>query len=113
MAYFYVLLLTFLFSFGGIMIKSSGMMFSSFMISFLRFAIGVALLLIIDLVKYKRIRISFASGLILLGGAARSCRRPGRAASCLYRSGNWCRHLHHLPEDAPAPRYFCSANRFY
>ena len=72
MAYFYVLLLTFLFSFGGIMIKSSGMMFSSFMISFLRFAIGVTLLLIIDLVKYKRIRISFSSGLILLGGAAKA-----------------------------------------
>lgn len=72
MAYFYILLLTFLFSFGGIMIKTSGTAFSSFMISFLRFAIGVVLLLVIDLVRYRRIRITLVNRLIILGGVAKA-----------------------------------------
>jgi len=72
MAYLYIISLTILFSFGGILIKTSGIMFSPVMMSFLRFAIGVILLLIVQLVKYKRIRFSFADKFILIGGAAKA-----------------------------------------
>ena len=72
MAYVYIILLTILFSFGGILIKTSGIMFSPVMMSFLRFAIGVVLLLVIEVAKYRRIRISFVNRLILIGGAAKA-----------------------------------------
>ena len=72
MAYFYIILLTFLFSFGGILIKTSGLMFSPLMISFLRFAIGVVLLIIIELIRNKRVNLMLINRLILIGGAAKA-----------------------------------------
>ena len=71
-SYFYVILLAVLFSFGGIAIKTSGTGFSPFMLSFLRFAIGVVLLVLIELVRERRIRLHFADKLILLGGIGKA-----------------------------------------
>ena len=71
-SYFYVILLAVLFSFGGIAIKTSGTAFTPFMLSFLRFAIGVVLLVLIELVRERRIRLHFADKLILLGGIGKA-----------------------------------------
>ena len=72
MSYFYMILLTILFSFGGITIKTSGTAFTPFMLSFLRFAIGVLLLVIIALVREHRISLHFADKIILMGGIAKA-----------------------------------------
>ncbi|MBQ9643310.1 MAG: DMT family transporter [Lachnospiraceae bacterium] len=72
MSYFYMILLTILFSFGGITIKTSGTAFSPFMLSFLRFFIGVVLLVIIALVRERKIAFHFTNKIILLGGIAKA-----------------------------------------
>ena len=72
MSYFYMMLLTILFSFGGITIKTSGTAFSPFMLSFLRFFIGVVLLVIIALVRERKIAFHFTNKIILLGGIAKA-----------------------------------------
>lgn len=68
MGYLYLFLEVLLFSFGGIAIKVSGQLFTPFMLSFMRFALGVLLLLVISVARGKRIRLRIFERTILLGG---------------------------------------------
>ena len=86
MGYFYLILQAFIFSFGGLMIKAAGGMFSPFLISGLRFAIGVAILLIILKVRSGHFRLPMASRILLAGGV--------------------CKALHYLPENFGIMRGF-------
>ena len=51
MDYFYLILQTLLFSFGGITIKYSGNAFSPFMTSLLRFLLGMTILFVIQKIR--------------------------------------------------------------
>lgn len=54
MGYFYMFLISIIFSFGGVLVKTSSLMFNSYTISFLRFFIGaISLYLILKLNKKK------------------------------------------------------------
>ena len=77
MGYVYLLLQALIFSFGGILIKMTAPCFSPFALSFLRFALGVALLLAIQLVRGKKLRLTLANKLIVFGGAAKALHYLG------------------------------------
>lgn len=77
MGYVYLLLQALIFSFGGILIKITAASFSPFTVSFLRFALGVALLLMIQLVRDGRPKIALANKMIVFGGAAKALHYLG------------------------------------
>lgn len=66
-SYFYLILQTLLFSFGGMAIKLTGNFLSPFMTSLLRFVLGSLILLIIQFARHRKPRPAF-SLLIVLGG---------------------------------------------
>ena len=77
MSYFYLILQAVIFSFGGLMIKASGTMISPMLLSFLRFLIGVALLLLILKIRSGRIRLTLVGSWIILGGIAKAIHYVG------------------------------------
>lgn len=77
MAYLYLIIVTVLFSFGGMLIKVSGTMFSPYMVSFLRFAIGVVLLLIIQKKKTGKVAIKFTGGFLWFGAICKALHYLG------------------------------------
>ncbi len=66
-SYFYLILQTLLFSFGGMAIKLTGNFLSPFMTSLLRFVLGSLILLIIQFARHRKPQPAF-SLLIVLGG---------------------------------------------
>ena len=86
MGYFYLILQALIFSFGGLMIKSAGTMFSPFLTSCLRFTIGIAMLFLIQRIRTGRIRLTLTDRVILIGGV--------------------CKALHYLAENFGVMRGF-------
>ena len=86
MGYFYLILQALIFSFGGIMIKSVGTMFSPFLTSCLRFTIGIALLFLIQRFRTGKLRLTLTDRVILIGGV--------------------CKALHYLAENFGVMRGF-------
>ena len=86
MGYFYLILQALLFSFGGLMIKLVGTMFSPFLTSCLRFTIGIAMLFLIQRIRTGRIRLTLTDRVILIGGV--------------------CKALHYLAENFGVMRGF-------
>ena len=86
MGYFYLILQALIFSFGGLMIKSVGTMFSPFLTSCLRFTIGIAMLFLIQRIRTGRIRLTLTDRVILIGGV--------------------CKALHYLAENFGVMRGF-------
>ena len=72
MGYFYLILQTLIFSFGGLMIKAAGTMVTPFMLSALRFIIGVILLLLIQKIRTGKIRLVFTDKILIIGGVAKA-----------------------------------------
>ena len=77
MSYFYLVLQAFIFSFGGLLIKESSVMVSPMMLSFLRFAIGLALLFVLLKGKTGKVRLTFTGLFIILGGILKSVHYLG------------------------------------
>lgn len=77
MGYFYLFLQALIFSFGGILIKITAASFSPFMVSFLRFAVGVAVLMLLQLFRGRRLGLRLARGTIIFGGAAKALHYLG------------------------------------
>ena len=77
MGYFYLILQAFIFSFGGLLIKGAGTVCSSFLLSAMRFLIGILLLLVIQKVRTGRIHLTFASRLLLIGGICKALHYLG------------------------------------
>lgn len=73
MDYFYLILQTLLFSFGGITIKYSGNAFSPFMTSLLRFLLGMTILFVIQKIRRKPITLKLANKWIIFGGIMKAC----------------------------------------
>ena len=86
MGYFYLILQALIFSFGGLMIKSVGTMFSPFLTSCLRFTIGIAMLFLIQRIRTGRLRLTLTDRVILIGGV--------------------CKALHYLAENFGVMRGF-------
>ena len=68
MGYVYLLLQALIFSFGGILIKSTANAFSPFMVSFLRFALGVVCLLALQLIRGRKPHLTLANRVVVFGG---------------------------------------------
>ena len=77
MGYIYLLLQALIFSFGGILIKTTAHCFSSFMVSFLRFALGVLFLLAFQLIRGRKPNIRLANRIIVFGGIAKTLHYLG------------------------------------
>ena len=77
MGYGYLLLQALIFSFGGILIKTAAGTFSPFQVSFLRFAIGVVILLGLQLLREKRVHLTLGDRVIVFGGAAKALHYLG------------------------------------
>ena len=77
MGYVYLLLQALIFSFGGILIKTTAMSFSPFMVSFMRFVLGVAFLSLLQLVRGKRPHLTLANRLVVFGGIAKTLHYLG------------------------------------
>ena len=86
MGYFYLLLQAVIFSFGGLMIKAAGTMFSPFLISCLRFTIGISILLCLQRIRTKGNHLTLVKGLVIIGGI--------------------CKALHYLAENYGVMRGF-------
>ena len=83
MGYLLLTLQAFLFSFGGLLIKSSGTLFSPYMISSLRFAIGISLLLVYMKSRGTSLRLSLLSPVIALGGVCKAIHYIGENAGVM------------------------------
>lgn len=77
MGYVYLLLQALMFSFGGILIKITSASFSPFMVSFLRFALGVLLLMLLQRLRGGKMRIALANRVIVFGGIAKALHYLG------------------------------------
>ncbi len=77
MGYVYLLLQALIFSFGGILIKTSAASFSPFMVSFLRFVLGALILALLQLLRGGRIRFTLWNRTIILGGIAKTLHYVG------------------------------------
>ena len=77
MGYVCLFLQALIFSFGGILIKTASHSFSPFMVSFLRFATGVALLLILQVVRSGKPKLKLLNRIILFGGLAKALHYIG------------------------------------
>ena len=75
--YVFLILQAVIFSFGGLMIKSVGTMFSPFLTSCLRFTIGIAILLTIQKIRDGRIHLTFLRSVIILGGICKAVHYLG------------------------------------
>ena len=77
MGYVYLLLQALIFSFGGILIKTAARCFSPFMVSFLRFALGVLFLLALQIIRGRRPRLVLLNRVIVFGGIAKTLHYLG------------------------------------
>ena len=77
MGYVYLLLQALIFSFGGILIKTTSTSFSPFMVSFMRFVLGVAFLSLLQLLRGKKPRLTLANRVVVLGGIAKTLHYLG------------------------------------
>lgn len=77
MGYVYLLLQALIFSFGGILIKTTSASFSPFMVSFMRFVLGVAFLSLLQLVRGKKPHLTLANRVVVLGGIAKTLHYLG------------------------------------
>ena len=77
MGYVYLLLQALIFSFGGILIKTTATAFSPFMVSMLRFGLGVAILLALQIMRGKKSTIVLANRIIVFGGIAKALHYLG------------------------------------
>ena len=77
MGYVYLLLQALIFSFGGILIKTAAQCFSPFMVSFLRFALGVLFLLALQIIRGRRPRLVLLNRVIVFGGIAKTLHYLG------------------------------------
>ena len=77
MGYVYLILQAILFSFGGILIKLTGQMFSPFMTSFLRFVLGIMILRCLLLFKKGRTRWLSLNRIIIFGGLMKAMHYLG------------------------------------
>ena len=77
MGYVYLLLQALIFSFGGILIKTTSTSFSPFMVSFMRFVLGVAFLSLLQLVRGKKPHLTLANRLVVFGGIAKTLHYLG------------------------------------
>ena len=77
MGYVYLLLQALIFSFGGILIKSTANAFSPFMVSFLRFALGVVFLLALQLIRGRKPHLTLANRVVVFGGIAKTLHYLG------------------------------------
>lgn len=86
--YLELILVSFIFSFGGSMVKVGKEMCGSETISFLRFFLGAIFLMLVMVGKKKKIRVHFASRWILLGAAFKAlhyfCENYGLAKGFSY-----------------------------
>lgn len=72
MGYIYLILQALIFSFGGLMIKAAGTMITPFLLSALRFAIGVVLLLMIQKIRTGYIRLVLTDQILIIGGICKA-----------------------------------------
>ncbi len=72
MGYFYLILQALIFSFGGLMIKASGTMITPFLLSALRFVIGVFLLLVIQKIRTGHVRLILTDRILIIGGICKA-----------------------------------------
>jgi len=77
MGYVYLLLQALIFSFGGILIKTTASAFSPFMVSFLRFALGVLFLLALQLIRGKKPHLTLLNRVVVFGGIAKTLHYLG------------------------------------
>ncbi len=77
MGYVYLLLQALIFSFGGILIKTTATAFSPFMVSFLRFALGVLFLLLLQVFRGKKPHLTLANRVVVFGGIAKTLHYLG------------------------------------
>ena len=77
MGYVYLLLQALIFSFGGILIKTTAASFSPFMVSFLRFVLGVLFLLLLQVIRGKKPHLTLANRLVVFGGIAKTLHYLG------------------------------------
>ena len=77
MGYVYLLLQALIFSFGGILIKTAAPSFSPFMVSFLRFVLGVLFLLLLQRLRGKRPNLTLLNRVIVFGGIAKTLHYLG------------------------------------
>lgn len=77
MGYIYLLLQALIFSFGGILIKTATTCFSSFMVSFLRFALGVVCLLLLQVFRGRKPRLTLLNRVVVFGGVAKTLHYLG------------------------------------
>ena len=77
MGYVYLLLQALIFSFGGILIKTTATSFSPFMVSFMRFVLGVAFLSLLQLARGKKPHLTLANRLVVFGGIAKTLHYLG------------------------------------
>ncbi len=72
MGYFYLILQAVIFSFGGLMIKAAGEMITPFLLSTMRFVIGVILLLIIQKIRTGHVRLVLMDKILIIGGVCKA-----------------------------------------
>ena len=77
MGYVCLLLQALIFSFGGILIKTTATAFSPFMVSFLRFALGVLFLLALQLIRGKKPHLTLLNRMVVFGGIAKTLHYLG------------------------------------
>ena len=77
MGYFYLILQALIFSFGGLLIKGAGTVYSPFILSAFRFFIGIALLLVIMRIRFGKIHLTLTRRLLIIGGACKALHYVG------------------------------------
>ena len=75
--YMFLILQAVIFSFGGLLIKGAGTVCSPFLLSGFRFLIGVALLLMLQKVRYGKIHLTITSHIMLIGGICKAVHYLG------------------------------------
>lgn len=77
MGYLYLIIVTIIFSFGGILIKSAALMFNADVISFLRFALGVVILVLLAKLQKRKLKLLFLHQVVWLGAICKSVHYIG------------------------------------
>jgi drug/metabolite transporter (DMT)-like permease len=75
--YVFLFLQALIFSFGGLLIKGAGTVCSPFLLSALRFLIGILLLLILQKMRYGRLHLTLASRVVIIGGICKAVHYVG------------------------------------
>lgn len=77
MAYVYLIIVTILFSFGGMLIKVTGTAFSPYLISFFRFVIGAGFLIAIQKWKTGKVSVKLTGRFLWIGGICKAIHYLG------------------------------------